>query len=146
MRSRKEHPGFFGEYEVTVLGDGRIRLPRKAAVQLAEQGVVAVWLAFIPCGKGLVLCPESHWLTWVKQQQERFPVLETLEGFRALLSPSQRAKLDRQGRIYVSTKLREAAKLSPGQPAVVVGVGEVFEIWAPDAFAEATAEYEQAFF
>ncbi len=70
----------------------------------------------------------------------RMPVLSKKRRFmeRLLSTRSTYAQIDDNGRIILSAKLRAAAGLE--DEAYFAGMGENFEVWSPEAYAEDDAK------
>jgi DNA-binding transcriptional regulator/RsmH inhibitor MraZ len=137
--------GFLGVDEATVSEDCRVRLPGPVVRQLRKRRIGRLWLGVIPRVKALVLCPEVTWNLWIEGLKERFPDLNTPEGFRAFVSPSRLVKMDGKGRISIKSarRLWEYAGIEIGQTVVVVGMGDYFELWAEGVFRDAMAQSER---
>ena len=74
-KNRQQRPGFVGEYEATVLGDGRLRLPDQVVRQLRAHNARQLWVTAIPGTKAVVLCPEASWVRWVGGKRPVNPIL-----------------------------------------------------------------------
>jgi MraZ protein len=61
---------------------------------------------------------------------------------RLIYSSGERLEVDRVGRILIPQFLREAAGLD-GE-AILVGAGDYFEIWSPDAWEEQSTQLKDA--
>ena len=57
---------------------------------------------------------------------------------KALLSSAQLVPIDREGRVVLPEAVMQKARITDA--VLFVGVGDVFEIWEPDAYAIAEAE------
>lgn len=127
---------FLGEYEHSLDDRGRIMLPRKIRVELAEDREVILAKGFEPCIFGYA--KES----WEKESQKHLdtPVTD-YEGRkvrRYLFAGAQKAEIDKLGRILMPAQLKEYASLS--QNVIVIGAGDHFEIWDTEEWKK----YEKA--
>lgn len=143
-KQRQQEYGFLGQYETRVLGDGRIRLPAEVVRQLSDCSVKKIRPGIMPKEKALVLWPDILWEQWTNCIREQFPVLVNADSSRVFLAASKPTRWDRQGRIYISTRLREYASIVPGQAILIVGVNDHFELWPQKAFDEVVARCERA--
>ena len=61
---------------------------------------------------------------------------------RLIFSGADQVSVDKAGRILIPQFLRDATDLN--NEAIVVGVGDYFEIWSPDLWAGQMAQIEDA--
>lgn len=120
-----------GEYNHTLDAKGRLIIPAKLRDRLGEEFVVT---------QGLDGClfafPYEEWKKFEeKLQQLPLSVAKARNFSRYFLAHAASCELDRQGRILLPYKLRQAAGLE--KEVVLAGVGNRVEIW--DA-----ARWEQA--
>jgi MraZ protein len=114
---------FRGEYQHSIDAKGRIAIPAKFRVALA-QGIVLV--------RGLEGCVYGYALA-VWEEKERalnaldIPTVERNKIQRRFISTAQDCELDAQGRIVVPPVMRRHASLT--SEATIAGTGERFEIW-----------------
>ncbi len=59
---------------------------------------------------------------------------------RLFFARAQRAELDRQGRVRISTELAEAAQLAKGADVVLLGVQDHLELWGQERWEVYLAE------
>ena len=123
-----------GQHRYQLDPKGRIPLPARFRDTFA-QGV------YLTLGQDgcLFAFPEDEWRRRSDEVRAR-PLSggEARAYARMFFGYADRADLDRQGRLVVPQRLREAIALS--REAVVVGVSERLEIWA----SESWDRYEQA--
>ncbi len=120
---------FTGEYRHAIDGKGRVAVPARFRTQLAGGIVVAQWIE--TC---LAIFPGSTWETMsatVGGLPMTDPNARQLQ--RRLFAGALETELDRQGRVLLSQNLRSWAGL--GTEAMVLGLGDHAEIWAPDTWA-----------
>ena len=125
---------FTGEYRHAIDEKGRLAVPARFRASLAGGAFVSRWLD--AC---LALFPTSAW----DELATKVAGLPISDGgartfSRFVFSGAFEVELDRQGRFVVPPSLREWARLS-GE-AVVVGGRDHVEIWAPDRWADYSAE------
>jgi MraZ protein len=122
---------FTGEYRHSVDEKGRIAVPARFRVQLADGAFVSRWID--GC---LAIFPREDW-DGLAAKVAGLPVTDP--GSRAfqrfLFGGAIEAELDRQGRV-----LREWAELA-GE-AVIVGSRDHAEIWAPGRWESVRRELE----
>lgn len=121
---------FLGQYVHSIDDKGRVTIPARYR-ELLEEG------AYITQGFDLnlfVLTTSSFERIYqrVNQMSLTDPAARQLK--RLIFSHAVRAETDKAGRILIPQFLRQAAHLKGS--AVVVGVGNYFEIWSPDLWEE----------
>lgn len=121
---------FLGQYEHTVDAKGRMTIPARFR-ELLEEG------AYITQGfdQNLVVLTASAFeriYEHVNQMSLTDPSARQLK--RLIFSHADRVEVDRVGRILIPQFLRQAARIDGA--AVVVGVGDYFEIWAPESWQQ----------
>ncbi len=125
---------FIGEYRHIVDEKGRIAVPARFRMQLAETVVVARWLD--AC---LAVFPQSEFerlAARVTALPLGDPAARTMR--RQVFGFAYEVEPDRQGRVLIPPQLREWAGLT--NEAVVVGGHDHVELWAPDRWASYSAE------
>lgn len=118
---------YFGEYEVSLTGGGRIALPKKIREGFENKEFILT--------KGPNNCLVGYDKeTWDEQVKEllNMPILdkenpENLRKRRILFSATVYLEVDEQGRAVLPKNLRAFAALS--KKTVITGVGDHFEIW-----------------
>jgi len=120
--------------------DPKGRLPIPAVFRRALGGTKSVVVTQLD--QCLAVYPPAEW-TRLETQLAALPAfskpVKTLT--RLLLSRASDGEIDTQGRILLSPALRETAGL--GRDAVVVGVLNRFEIWAPETWDGFVRESER---
>jgi MraZ protein len=117
---------FTGEYRHTVDDKGRLAVPARFRLQLEGGAVVSRWIDG---------CLAIHSRAGWDDLATRVAGLPIADGAarlfqRQIFGGAFEAELDRQGRILLPAYLREEAGLKTD--AVVVGIRDHAEIWAPD--------------
>ena len=114
---------------------GRMAIPARHRDVLTHDGVARVVVTINPREHCLWLYPENEWED-IAYKLSRLPSLrpQTQLLQRLLLGHAVEAELDAQGRILLSTELREYAAL--GKKVSLVGQGHKFEIWNEATWAE----------
>jgi MraZ protein len=121
---------FLGQYEHTIDEKGRLTIPSRFR-DLLEDG------AYITQGfeQNLMVLTAAAFdrvSARVNRMSLTDPVARQLK--RLLFSNAVRVEVDRAGRILVPQFLRTSAQLDGA--AIMVGVGDYFEIWSPDRWQE----------
>ncbi len=129
---------FLGQYEHTIDEKGRLTIPARYR-DLLQNG------AFITQGfdENLMVLTSSSF----EQIYERInrmsmtnPTARQLK--RLIFAHADRVEVDRAGRFLIPQFLRQAAQLEGS--AIVVGVGDYFEIWSPERWNEENATLQDA--
>ncbi len=119
---------FIGEYNHTIDAKGRLIVPAKYREELGEHFYVT---------KGLDGCLFAYDEEDFEKLQKKIMELSVLnresrEIARVFLGSAQECEFDKQGRILISSPLREHAKLI--KDVVLVGVGNRIEIWSRERY------------
>ena len=128
---------FLGEQRHSVDPKGRVVLPAKYRDELEDGCVVT---------KGQDRClyvfPLDRWHDEV-ERVKRMPRTEKRyrDYARGFFAGADDQKLDRQGRVQLSPRLRAYAGIDAD--AVLIGVGERIEIWNPTSYEEVEATTDE---
>lgn len=119
---------FLGQYRHTLDDKGRLTIPARFREELSEG-------AYLTQGFDqnlrLLTEPAFHAISEkLSQMKTTDPVTRELR--RLVFATASQVDLDKVGRILIPQFLRDVAHL--GNDAVVVGVGQVIEIWSPEAW------------
>lgn len=117
---------FTGEYRHTLDDKGRLAIPARFRAQLEGGAVLSEWID--GC---LAIHTRGGWDA-LSAKIAGVPVTDPAGRMleRKIFGGATEADLDRQGRVLVPAFLREAAGI--GTEALVIGVRDHGEIWAPD--------------
>lgn len=126
---------FYGEYQVSFTGQGRIVLPKKIRELLKGNSFVLT--------KGFGNCLAGYdKQDWEDRAKDLMGVSlldrENIEKRRSLFSSATYSEIDEQGRFVVPKSLIKY--FSEGNKAVIIGVGDHFEIWDQKKWSEYSAE------
>lgn len=115
---------FYGEYEVSFTGKGRLVLPIKVR-ELLTGNIFVISKGFDHCLTGY---DKSDWESRARELMG-VSLLEkdNLEKRRFVFSSASYLEIDDQGRFVLPKNLTNYAELT--EKAVVVGVGDHFEVW-----------------
>lgn len=121
---------FTGEYRHTVDDKGRLAVPARFRAQLEGGAVLSRWID--GC---LAIHTRSGW-DQLSDRVASLPLTDPAARLfgRQIFAGAAEAEIDRQGRVLVPPYLREAIGLA-GE-AVIVGVRDHGEIWAPATWAD----------
>ena len=121
---------FTGEYRHSVDEKGRLAIPAKFRSQLSSGAFVSRWID--GC---LAIHTRAGWEA-LEERVSGLPITDARARLfqRQIFAGAIEAEIDRQGRVLVPSYLRDEAGLA-GE-AVVVGVRDHAEIWAPERWAE----------
>lgn len=125
---------FTGEYRHTIDAKGRIAVPARFRSELAGVAFICRWI-----DGPLAIFPRAAWEELAGQASNlaRVGDARAREFARSLFSTAYELELDGQGRVLLPAGLRELVGL--GTDAVVVGLNEHVELWAPDRWASYSA-------
>ncbi len=128
-----EDGDYVGEYEVTVDGGPRIRLPRAVIRLLKGRGVNKLWLFADPTGPRMIICPEPNRKTYIKMAKQSFPAsMEATEAYRKYICTGRPMPLSNSGNLSITSAYNRSLKIMAGQRVVLVGVGPWYELWRQD--------------
>lgn len=117
---------FFGEYQVSFTGSGRIVLPKKIR-ELIKGDVFILTKGFDFCLTGY---DKEAWENKAKELLSASLLdRENIEKRRFIFSSTVVMEIDAQGRFVISRNLLDHTGLT--DRAVIIGVGDHFEIWEP---------------
>jgi MraZ protein len=129
---------FKGTYRHRIDPKGRLPVPAAFRRVLGRERPVIVTVL----DQCLAAYPPAEWARLETQLAALPTFSKPVKALtRLLLSRAVDCELDRQGRILLPPALRESAGL--GRDAVVVGVLNRFEIWAPDSWDGFVRESER---
>lgn len=117
---------FLGQFQHNIDAKGRMTIPVRFR-ELLENG------AIINSGLdgNLTVSTKENFEIMVGKVEKLSPTnTRARELKRILFGDASKIEFDRLGRILIPSFLREKAQLA--DEAIVVGVGESFEIWAPE--------------
>ena len=123
---------FLGQYRHTIDNKGRLTIPARYRELLSEGAYVLQGFD----RNLMVLTPNAFdsVTRHVSQMSMTDPIARQLK--RLLFASGDKVEVDRSGRILIQQFLREVAGLD--SEAIVVGVGDYFEIWTPEVWEEQT--------
>ena len=132
---------FKGTYRHRVDAKGRIPVPAAFRRALADAKAARVVMTqFDQC---LAAYPPEEWARLEEQLAQLPPFSATSKALtRVVASRAVDCDLDAQGRVLVPPGLRRAAGL--GREAIVIGVLNRFEVWAPERWDAFVADAERA--
>lgn len=117
---------FLGEFNHNVDDKGRMSIPSRFRIELGETFYITK--GFDDC---LFVFPEDEWKVFVKQLNSRPLTNSQARALsRTFYSGAMECELDKQGRVNVSSKLREFSGIE--KEVTIVGVGTRIEIWSKE--------------
>lgn len=130
---------FLGEFHHSLDNKGRIIIPAKFRDALTDGMVIT--RGFDRC---LMIIAKLDW----PQIEDQFKSTKSFgenkrKLGRALFAQATEETIDKQGRVFIPSNLRDFAGLS--KDVVVVGVSNRLEIWSEKAWAEYLAGAEEAY-
>jgi len=130
---------FMGEYQHSIDTKGRLIIPAKFRERLGEKFIATKGLDHC-----LFLYPMSEWET-IEQKLKNLPFTRAdVRAFvRLFFSGAAECELDRQGRILLSSNLRQFARIE--RDVVIIGVSSRVEIWALEEWNRYNQQAEEAY-
>lgn len=120
---------FMGTYDHSIDAKGRVIVPAKFREPLGDSFVVTLGLDGCLFGY-----PQEEWMDFVEQLKELPGTKEARKLQRYFMAGAAPCDVDKQGRILIPSKLREAAGLE--KDIVFVGVMSKIEIWSKARWEE----------
>ena len=120
---------FIGEYEHTIDPKSRIIMPAKFREGLGEKFVITKSFT----DNCLVAYSEEEWANF-ENKLKTLPTTDkdALRFIRAFFSAAIECEIDKQGRILISSKLKEYAKLE--KDVIIIGALTKVEIWSKEVW------------
>jgi len=129
---------FLGQYELTIDEKGRMTIPARFREMLEDGAYIMLGL-----DQNLMVMTASYYEQKAEKANEQSITNEDARMLKRLLfSTASRVEFDKAGRILIPQFLRSLANLQSS--AMVVGVGELFEIWVPERWAEQLRQLQDA--
>lgn len=131
---------FLGVSTLNLDAKGRLAVPARYRERLRESSASRIVATINPREHCLWLYPETEWRE-IARKVSRLPTLKKQNQLlqRLLLGHASELEMDGQGRILLSSELREYAGL--GKQVALVGQGHKFEIWDQSSWAENREEW-----
>lgn len=120
---------FMGTYDHSIDAKGRVIVPAKFREPLGDSFVVTLGLDGCLFGY-----PKEEWMDFVEQLKGLPGTKEARKLQRYFMAGAAPCDVDKQGRILIPSKLREAAGLE--KDIVFVGVMSKIEIWSKSRWEE----------
>lgn len=119
---------FLGVSTLSLDAKGRLAVPARYRHRLEESSNSRLVVTINPRERCLWMYPEPEWRE-IAQKLSRLPTLKPQNQLmqRLILGHALEVEMDGQGRILLTSQLREYAGLD--KHAAVVGQGHKFEIW-----------------
>ncbi len=126
---------FLGVNTLNLDAKGRLAVPVKHRQLLTDLAASRVVVTVNPREHCLWLYPENEWRE-IERKVSRLPTLKPQNQLlqRFLLGYASELEMDGQGRILLTSELREYAGMD--KRVAIVGLGHKFEIWSEAAWVE----------
>jgi MraZ protein len=129
---------FFGEYSVSFTGQGRLVLPKKIR-ELLKGNTFVITKGFDTCLAGY---DKQDWETRASSLMGVSLLdKDNIGKRRSLFASASYIEIDDQGRFVVPKSL--LSLVTKKNKAVIIGVGDHFEIWDEDKWNEYNKQIEQ---
>lgn len=124
---------FLGTFYSNIDQKGRIILPAKFRAVLEEK--YSAELVLTNLDSCIVAYPLKEWLALEERARLMPTMKKDVRSFmRLFYSAASLCSLDRQGRLLISTQLREFAGLN--KEVVLLGISNKIEIWSKERWAD----------
>lgn len=130
---------FIGEYRHSIDEKGRLIIPAKFRQELGETFVITRGLE-----RCLFVYPLSEWrILESKLKNLPFTKKDARAFTRFFFSGAIDCELDKQGRVTITSVLREYATIQ--KECVIIGVSNRVEVWSKDVWEQYVSESEESF-
>ena len=130
---------FMGEYRHTIDSKGRLIIPARFREGLGDSFVATKGL-----DNSLFLYPQTEWsLLEQKLKSLPFTKADARAFVRFFFSGATECEMDKQGRVLITTNLRDYAGIE--RDVVVIGVSTRVEIWSQENWEKYSQAAEQAY-
>lgn len=126
---------FMGEYHFTLDDKGRLTIPAKLRADLGSNFIVTRGL-----DNCLFIYPKNEWNNIIAKYKELPNTKDARNFMRFFLSGATVSDFDKQGRINISTPLKNYAKLT--KECVIIGVNDRIEVWDKNSWDQFINENE----
>lgn len=129
---------FFGQYQYALDSKARLTIPAR----FREMSVPALVVTRHPGESCLIAMPMAEWSRFA-DKLNNLPVVDTDSALlrRMLYSAAEDLRLDGQGRVLLSQRLREYAHIDA--EVLVIGLGTHMEIWNPGGWNEMERHFQE---
>ena len=129
---------FLGQYEHTIDEKGRMTIPARFREMLEDGAYIMLGL-----DQNLMVMTASYYEQKAEKANEQSITNEDARMLKRLLfSTASRVEFDKAGRILIPQFLRNLTGMQ--NSAVVVGVGQLFEIWTPERWGEQLTQLQDS--
>ncbi len=130
---------FASRFDNKIDAKGRVSIPASFRAVLAKEGVEEIF-CYPHLDRPALEAGGSRLVEKIKGILENFPIdsPERDEIASVYFGESEKIKVDPDGRAVLSKRLRDYAGI--GDTAVFVGLGDKFQIWAPEPYEQFRAE------
>jgi MraZ protein len=129
-----------GNYTTTIDEKRRLKLPKKLreAMSLSPNEQLVIGPGYDGC---IFLFPPEEW----EKQEKKLKTLKVESGEhrfleRVFVPQSEDAKIDRLGRLTISSRLLERAQIK--KDVLILGVLTRIELWEPETYQKYLAQYQ----
>lgn len=130
---------FMGEFNHALDSKGRLIIPARF-----REGLGDTFIATKGLDHCLFLYPMSEWETIEKKLKALpFTKADTRAFVRLFFSGASECEVDKQGRILLTAKLREFARIN--RDVVIIGVSTRVEVWAKEEWKRFSQEAEETY-
>lgn len=125
---------FLGEYLVSFTGKSRLVIPKKIRESLGREVFFTLTKGYDGCLSGY---KKEDWKKATDELMEESAITgRRMDLRRHIFSSAVEVEVDTQGRGIIPPNLMEYAGLTTSKDAIIIGVGNHFEIWDKNKWAE----------
>jgi len=125
---------FLGQYEHSIDEKGRMTIPVRYRDQIQDGAYITLGFD----NNLIVMTSETFEHMYENLNNLSMTNIDARHLKRLVFSKAYRLEIDKSGRILIPQHLRDGAKLDTA--AILVGVGDRFEIWTPSLWEEQDQE------
>ena len=132
---------FRGGFEHTIDDKGRVIIPQKFRYQLGEKFIITKGI-----GGCLFILTEDEWRVNFDDKFEAQHILDpnTTRLQRFFCAEALDASVDAQGRVAITSPLREWAGIAPQSEVMIVGMTNRLEMWSKERWTTFNSEISEA--
>lgn len=126
-KTKSDFVAFNVQTELTVLTDGRIKLPCRNRRHLSKSNIDQICVGRIPGKPAVALVPEPFWERWEDDLRDQYPDLKKHTAVAAYFTPLDIK--NPSNKFKLPSDVTQKANLLPGKTAKLIPYDYYFELW-----------------